>query len=62
MEMWKLKHQKRAAAGQSLRDRMKAFVKEFYRKQDGRAAVGPREAEDAPVLKPRKGFRYNFSA
>ena len=62
MEVRKLKHQKRADASPSLKAKMKAFVANFYRSQGEKMHVVRREVEEAPVLKPRRGFRYPFSA
>jgi hypothetical protein len=65
MEMRRFGHQKRAESSSSLTDRMKAFVQSFYRGQGESTMVGRRdvgEMEEAPVLKPRRGYRYQFNA
>jgi hypothetical protein len=43
--------------------KMKAFVAKFYRNRGDSSVVGKGDAvevEEAPVLKPRKGHRYQF--
>ena len=65
MEMRRAGLQKRDEASLSLMDRMKAFVQNFYRGQGESSLVGKRdvaEMEEAPVLKPRRGYRYHFNA
>ena len=65
--MRKLKHQKRGtvSASPTLLAKMKAFVKKFDRKHGEKLVAEPRDAaavEEAPVLKPRKHYRYQFNA
>lgn len=70
MEMHRFGRNKRSEGGvkpsKSLMTKMKAFVKEFYRHRGEKSVVAKREAvaevEEAPVLKPRRGYRYQFNA
>lgn len=65
MEMRRVRPRKRSESGASpsLMAKMKAFVAKFYRNRGDSSVVGKRgavEVEEAPVLKPRKGHRYQF--
>ena len=65
MEMRRFGQVKREEAGLSLTERMRAFVQRFYRGQGETSVVGERDVgvmEEAPVLKPRRGYRYQFNA
>ena len=54
-------HQKRS--GGSLLSKMKKFVENFYSSRGEKGVIGrEKEVEEAPVLKPRKGMRYQFTA
>ena len=70
MEVQEIGRKKRSEGGakmsKSLMQKMKAFVKDFYRKQGEKIVVVKREsvvdADEAPVLKPRRRYRYHFNA
>ena len=69
MEVQQIGRKKRSENGakmsKSLMQKMKAFVKDFYRKQGEKSVVIKRESvvdgDEAPVLKPRRGYRYHFN-
>ena len=61
METQKLKHQKRTGSTPSVAQ-MKAFVKHYYNHRGEKTVIARREVEEAPVLKPGKGMKYQFRA
>ena len=63
MDMRRFKHQKRESPSPSMLAKMKAFVKDFWHKQgDERVIRDYRDLDEAPVLKPKKGWNYQFRA
>lgn len=62
-----MRHQKRADGERTLMQKMKKFVNELYRKKGKKSPVAGRQRlqereEEAPVLKPRKAYRYHWAA
>ncbi|KAK0265899.1 hypothetical protein LTR35_017083 [Friedmanniomyces endolithicus] len=45
----------------ALMTKMRKFVEDFYRRRGTSSMISPREPEEAPVLKPRKGMRYRYA-
>ncbi|TKA26959.1 hypothetical protein B0A54_16645 [Friedmanniomyces endolithicus] len=45
----------------ALTTKMRKFVEDFYRRRGMSSMISPREPEEAPVLKPRKGMRYRYT-